>query len=76
MARSTSLGDVRALMVLWKTVVDAMDTPTISAHVRDELLGTAYVAVFQDYLGSEMRWSLKIVPLEGALSVTPDGVPG
>lgn len=63
-------------MILWQTVVDAVDTPAVPAHVRDELLGTAYVAVFQDYLVSEMRWSLKIVPLGGALSVTPDGVPG
>lgn len=67
------MGDVRALMVLRQPVVDTMDTPAISAHVRDELLGTAYVAVFQDYLMSRQRWSLKIVPLGGPLPVTSAG---
>ena len=64
------MGNVRALMILWQPVVDAVDTTTISTYVWDELLGAAYVAVLQYYLVSRTRWSLKIVPLGGPSSVT------
>ena len=42
--------NVRAFMVFGEAVVDAVDSATVSADVRYELLCPTYCAALQDYL--------------------------
>ena len=55
--------NVGACVVLWETVVDAVDSSAVAADVRDELFCSADCAPFQEALANWWAWPLKIVPL-------------
>ena len=55
--------NVGTCVVLWETVIDAVDSSAVAADVRDELLCSADCAPFQEALAKGWAWPLKIVPL-------------
>jgi hypothetical protein len=46
-------------------MIDAVDSPAVSADIRDELFSAADCAILQDSLPLRAVWSLKIVPTRG-----------
>ena len=54
--------DVRALVVFWEAVVDAVSVAAVPADVWNEFFCSAYCTALQDSLVPKGRKSLKIVP--------------
>ena len=61
------------MVILWKPVVYAVDSATISAHVRDELLGPADGAALHECRVIGLRALLKSCLLEVDFRVTRTG---
>ena len=60
--------DIRAFVVLWQSVVDAVYAAAVSAHVGDEFFLPADGAAFHERRVSICCCPLKIVPAKGNTS--------